>query len=160
MSAHLGLSASTSSDFSAFVSRFGSVPGSFFMISSVAWRTSSSSWTCLSRVFVSRSMSCRASTSSGRSSYSLLTGAPFFRGFSSPPLWPKISLLHAYGAVLETPWRSATSAADPALASSSATTRTFFSTGTGSGLVFGPRSFRLPGASSSIQPHSVCLPLG
>lgn len=76
-SLYLALSADTISAFSALVRRSGSAPGSFFTISRVACRTSSSSCTFLSRVFASRSMSWSSPTSSGRSSYSLLAGGPF-----------------------------------------------------------------------------------
>ena len=91
-SPYSALSAPAIAAFSAFVGSSGSAPRSFFTISRVAWRTSSSSCAFLSCVFTSRSMSCSTSMSSGRSSSPLLAGTPFS---SVPPtLSPIISLRH------------------------------------------------------------------
>lgn len=155
---HLPLSASAIGAFSLFVSRFGSVPGSFFTISGVASRTSSSGCTCLRRAFASLSMSCSCPMSSGSSSISLATGSPF--SCCLPPLWPMISLRHAQGAARGTPFRSATSAAVPVLASSSATACTFLSRGTGPRSGPGPLRFLWPGAYSSIHSPSSWRLLG
>jgi len=90
---YLGLEAVAIVAFSALVRRSGSAPGSFFTISRVAWRTSSSGRVLLSRGFASRSMSRGISMSSVRSSNSLPAGSPFLSG--SPPLSPIVSLRQA-----------------------------------------------------------------
>lgn len=79
---------------------------------------------------------------------------------TSPQPSPSIAPLQRWGMSLATPWRSATSAAVPGLAPSSATARAFPSRDASPFLRPGPLCLRQPGANPSIRSRASRCPSG